>query len=426
MNTKYLNATEETIYNGLIVGKIKVYELNPDISMHRKAVLKYVKDKPSILKTFNNEDELKFLKYIIENNKSYFIYLNPDQYDEYLSNIYLYDRISKSENLPSNFLSKNYSKLTVLNLDYETCDGEEINYYDYDLETATFLYSKLNVAFKVVDTIKFFKYIDVAIENLGYYSIKQKLTDLIIKVFQKNVIKLVNEDKLGIYKLNAMHAEIEGLIINDINNELKVNGVIAEKINIRKLSVSDVTSKLIEKQDLEILSVKKKKKAEAEYEKLALENYAKKAEIHTANPNYEVGLTEAEKDLALDRYIKKVKFENGLTEEIPEEIELKNRNENVDTSLQKASDKEVEIKYTNHCFWLFALAFVTFIVMIASNFAVGGILICLGLMVAFIGLGVVVNILHKEKIAKVNALNDNDEFIDVNVDKMGVNDNEWF
>ncbi len=406
MSNKYINATEDFLLNSLVDGKIKIKELSADIINHRKAVFSYVSIKPSILKTFSNEVELKFLKHIIETDKEFFIYLKPEQYSEGIASMYLYDRIKNSKNVPATFLSKNFIKQTILNLDYDTCDGEEIIYFDNDLETTTFLFSKLNAVFKIIDTVKFLQYIDVAIENVGYNCVKQNLTELLIKVFQKIAIKLVNEDKIGIYKLNGMHAEIESEILSQLNDALLEKGIVAEKVNIRKLSVSEATSKLIEIQDLEILSVRKKKKAEAEYEKLALENYAKKAEIHTQNPNYEIGLTEAEKDLALDRYIKKVKFENGLLEDLPSETILKSRGQGVDDKLEQGKDAEIERKFTNFSFLFYIAAIITFIVMVATEVNAGGVLICLSFIALFIGLGIVVHIMHKEKIKEANTITD--------------------
>ena len=98
--------------------------------------------------------------------------MKPEQYNEAIASMYLFDRIKKAKNVPATFLSKNFVKQTIFNLDYDTCDGEEIIYYDNDLETTTFLYSKLSASYKIVDTVKFFKYIDVAIENIGYNCIK--------------------------------------------------------------------------------------------------------------------------------------------------------------------------------------------------------------------------------------------------------------
>ncbi len=412
MSTKYINATEDFLYNSLIDGKIKIKDLNADYANHKKAVFRYAKVKPSILKSFASETELKFLKYIIETDKEFFIYLKPEQYSEGIASMYLYDRIKNNKNTPATFLSKNFIKQTIINLDYDTCDGEEIIYYDNDLETTTFLFSKLSAVFKIIDTVKFLQYIDVAIENVGYNCVKQNLTELLVKVFQKIAIKLVHEDKIGIYKLNSMHAEIENDILNKLNESLNEKGVVVEKVNIRKLSVSEATSKLIEIQDLEILSVRKKKKAEAEYEKLALENYAKKAEIHSQNPNYEIGLTEAEKDLALDRYIKKVKFENGLLEDLPSETILKSRIKNVDDKLEQDKDVEIEHKFTNFSFLFFVAAIIAFIVMVSAKLGTGGILICLSLITLFVGLGVVVNILHKQKVIEANTVTD--DYIDYN------------
>ena len=409
MSNKYFNATEEFLYNNLVSGKIKINDLSSNYHNHRKAVFSYVKLKPSILKNLKTDEELKFLKHIIENDKEFFIYLKPEQYSEGIASMYLCDRIKKSKNVPASFLSKNFSKQTILNLDYTTCDGEEIIYYDNDLETTTFLFSKLSASYKIVDTVKFFKYIDVAIESVGYNCVKQNLTEFLVKVFQKIIIKLVNEEKIGIYKLNCMHAEIENQILTKLNEVLIENGVVVEKVYLRKLSVSEATSKLIEIQDLEILSVKKKKKAEAEYEKLALENYAKKAEIHSANPNYTVGLTEAEKDLALDRYIKKVKFENGLLKDLPSDTLLNARIKKLDDKLEQAKDSEIKREYTNYSFLFFIAAAIMLIIMLAAELGVGGTLICLCFFVLFIGLGIVVNIMHKQKVMDANTINDDYE-----------------
>lgn len=406
MDDKKLAITSyETLFNNLITGRTKITDLNADLPTHRKAGLAFVRTKPSSLKLLSKETDVKLLKYFIEQDKNFFIYLDQSQYNEYIANLYLCDRISKSKNVYNGFISKNYDRETVFNLDYVTCEGEEIIYFDTDLGTTTFLHTKINVSFKVSDTIKFFRYVNVAIENIGFNSVKETLTNLIMKAFQKTAIKLVNTDKLGIYKLNTMHSEIETEILETMNKEIIDNGVVAEIVNLRKLSVSEATSKIIEKQDLEILSVQKIKKVEAEYERAALENYAKKAEIHKANPAYEVGLTEAEKDLALNRYIKKRSFENGLTNTLPENTDLAKRVKVADNEVEKVHDKPIEVKVTNYSVIFYVLAgFIGFIALV-GGFGAGGILVCLGIAAMFVGLGIIANNLYKKKLEDNAALN---------------------
>ncbi len=401
----------EKVYNDLLNKKVVVDSLDPEKAIHRKAVYEFIKDRPGRLASFNSENERKFLKDCIERDYKLFIYLTPEQYTEEMAIKYLIGKTRSSKDYVEGFLTKSFENQLVFNGKYETCDGEEVIYYDNDVQTVTFLMARITASFKVYDTIAFFKKLDVAVSNIGYNAIVETLTDLINSAYRRVVIKSVVDKKLGIYKLNTMHEDLERLILAEINKDIESGGIIAEKVIIRKLAISDAASQILEKQGLEILNERQKKLIEAEYEKQSLENYATKAAVHKSNPGFAVGLTEAEKDRALERYCKKLKFERGIEDELPQDKPLKKRGAKGDSELVKKVDKPLVEK--NKKFSLSTLLIILGVVLLiigaCSSANVASALIYIGLSALSIGAGVALKIAYKKENKKSKQANEEQE-----------------
>ncbi|MBR6737950.1 MAG: hypothetical protein IKL82_06325 [Clostridia bacterium] len=382
------NEESKKIFESLKLSKIKIEELDPSKAVNRLAVYEYLKDRPSLFVDLNGENEEKFVKYCIERNHKLFLALDKKQYTNELAEKYLVARIKESKNFVPSFLDRSYDNKLVFNINYQTCDGEEVIYFDSDIETVTFLFAKIDLSFKVLDVIATFEKFDIGVEHIGYNRIVAKLTEWTTQTYRKIVTELVTNKKVGIYKLNVMHEDIEQLVKAELNKLLK-GCLSVESVLIRKLSVSSAVSDILQRQGLELLSERSKKKSDLEYEKRALENYAKKAEIHTQNPQFSAGLTEAEKDYALDRYIKKRKFDLGINDGVPEETVLATRNNAYDNELKKKTDKPTLILdgNTKKKPWilLYVLSAFAFMFALTSASAIHKMLIILGVAVAFAG-----------------------------------------
>lgn len=416
------------IYNDLLNGKTTIDKLNANILTHKQAVYDFIKDRPNYIDKFEKDSEIAFLNYLIETDYKLFIYVKPEHYTEKLAKIYLFNKIKSATDYKDGFISKSFENLTCVNLNYQTCDGEEIIYYDTDVEAVTFLIAKIFAKLKIFDTVKLLKKLDLVITDVGYNTVSEFFINAFNRCYRKVITKTVVEDKIGVYKINLMRDDLEVRIAKEFNEEFEKFGVTAEEVSINKLSISDAAGKILEEQSLLLLREKKENQIRAEYEKSSLENYAKKAQIHTDNPNFAVGLTEAEKDLALNRYFKKVNFERGITDALPKSTELEGRSSKIDDTLSKKLDKELA-KLTQSKLGAASLLYlagaIALIVAFTAFVNVFEILICLGIAVFFIGTGIACSISKKSAAAnqnKVETKTFTNEFVNVTDEKTDVSD----
>ena len=401
------NEESRLIFDKLIRAKITIDELEYEKAAHRLAAYEFLKDRPSLLAGLSTANERKFLKYCIERDYKLFISLDKGQYTEELAELFFVRRVLDNKECFSGFIGKSYDDKILLNLNYRTCDGEEVIYFDSDIETMTFLFANVDFTFKVTSVLNLFKKLDVGINHFGFNAIKTALIEWITAAYRKIVTELVTNKKVGIYKLNVMHEEIEQTIKKELNKQLD-GCLTVEKVLIKKLSVSNAVSDILQKQGLELLSERSKKKSDLEYEKRALENYAKKAEIHTQNPQFELTLTEAEKDYALDRYIKKRKFDLGIVDAIPKDTQLYARGRAHDETIDEKVDKPVLVVEKTKKPWvplyvfasIFALA-ALIIFVTPAHYGIG--LIMLSFAILFSGIGTAKLIAHK--VSKKNVQN---------------------
>ena len=380
--------SREKIVEMLQGGECNVQHLNYEETVHRAAFFDYVSTKkPNLLAELKGEHEEKFLEYCIKRKPELFVYLTPSQYSQESAGIYLNYKITKVDGGKDGFITRSLDGKIVFNERYETCDGEQIFYYDCDLRSQLYLVAKLEVSFKTLDAVKLLKKWDVDIRYIGYNTIHGILTDWINSAYRKVVLGIVGGGKSGIYQLNGQHERLEKEIADELTKAISDGGLEVKSVKIKKLSLVEETEKLLEKCGLENLLEKRRQEMEIDYEKAALENYAQKAKIHTENPTFAPTLTEAEKDSALARYLRKTKYERGVTEEVAVG-ELKSRVAKKDGVVKKAPDLPVLKKKTMGFVWWFILAVTLFVVGFINVENVGLLLILFGFGALSLGLGI--------------------------------------
>lgn len=329
----------EDIIQALIEKELEINDLDSERAVHRKAVYNYIKDRPNRLSELKTENEKEFLRYLVKRDYKFFLYLKPEQYEEEMAKHYLTNRIQEDKDTVSGFLRKSFDENLVFSIYYDTRNGEQIFYYDKDIQSTTFLVSKFDISFKVNSVIKLFEKLDVSISMFGFNVLFNELMGWVNKEYRKTIIKFITTKEVGVYKINALYDEIEKETTKALNQTLADAGVTVQKMAIQKLSISENATKILEKEGLDRIREKIKREAELEYEKQALENYAIKAKIHKDNPNFELTLTEAEKDFALDRYITKNLADNGKLKETEFKDELADRKKKTaSTTLEKGID----------------------------------------------------------------------------------------
>ena len=328
-------------------GSKRVGNLNPERENHVEVVFQYLQSKPSVIKTLHTEVENVFIKKCVEKDYKLFLHLTPEQYDEEMANNFLYTVLAKSykQNVKAKdneqFIGRSYDESLVLNVLYQTHDGEQIYYYDNQLEVPTFLIANIQFSFKVNSAISLFRKLDTSLTMIGYNKVVNELTRWVNVAYRQAIHTFISNEKLDVYKLTGLYGEIENELYNELNKILEGSGLSVYRINVNKINIPENTYKLLEKQSLELVNEKNRRNNELEYEKMSLENYALKAEIHSRNPGFELTLTEAEKDFALNRYITKHDVDtNKVRKEIESSTnELADRKVKVaDTKIEKVAD----------------------------------------------------------------------------------------
>lgn len=384
------------VYEQLQNGKWTVKDLNSKLPSHRQGFYQYVKNNHrNLLTELKDEHDKPFLENCLKMDPMLFIYLKPDQYTEEWASKYLVERINKTD-AKSGFLTRSFEHKLMFNTYYSTHEGEQIFYYDNDLKTQLFLIAKIHVVFKVKDAIQFLKKLDVDVQYIGYNGVKQALLDWVNTAYRRVILQEVGAGNSGIYKLNVKHEELEKAIQNELTAILSDGGLLAEKVSIKQLSLVDETAKLLERHGLEYLIEQRRQDLEIEYEKASLVNYEKKAAIHSANPDFTPTLTEAEKDFALNRYIRKSKFEGGELQEI-KLGKLKDRQTGSDDILKKQADVPTRKKENKWFIWLYVVAAVWFIFAFASLPSTAKCLLGLAFGVLSFGLGIFFTMGYKEQ-----------------------------
>ena len=190
-----------------------------------------------------------------------------------------------------------------------------------------------------------------------------------------------------------------------------------QKLAIQKLSISENAARILEKDGLERIKEKIKRESELEYEKLALDNYERKAKIHKENPNFELTLTEAEKDFALDRYITKNLADNGKLKqaEFKDEL-LERKKKSTSTTLKKGEDvPHLQEEKKNKYGFLFISAIISLIVailmLLANNVvtsSIGSVFLVLSIVVFLVAVGLQNN--ANKKGSDKASLNGNEDY----------------
>ena len=138
------NEESRLIFDKLIRAKITINELEYEKAAHRLAAYEFLKDRPSLLTGLSSVNEKKFLKYCIERDYKLFISLDKGQYTEELAELFFVRRVLDNKECFGGFVGKSYDDKILLNLNYRTCDGEEVIYFDSDIETMTFLFANVD------------------------------------------------------------------------------------------------------------------------------------------------------------------------------------------------------------------------------------------------------------------------------------------
>lgn len=385
------NVTEEKLSADLVKGVVDINELNLAKKVHRDALMSALKKRKALLRAVKEENAEHILSYVIAEMPEYFLYLERKQYTEKLAQAYLYYRFHQDETDKSNkdkslFVQKSTENKVVFSYAYTTEEGDELCYFDKELEVPLAIKSAFKVRFRIEKAVHFIDSFDTQIAQLGLHKVKTLVEDLIVGRFKSFLSAFMDSRKIGYYSLCTSLEDVEQGFKKKANGVLDDYGVEITDFFVKKLAIpKDVQSK-IEDQELRLRLRRAEVRADAEFAKLSMENYQTKLALEEKYPQGNHSLTEYEKDLALKRYL--IKTGRHAEEKVDRSVGLTATDEVKDREVETEKDVVPEVQAKRNVFksTFFSLLFVCLIislVTISNNLGTG--LILLGVTVALFG-----------------------------------------
>ncbi len=336
--------TNNGLVQKILDDKIKIYDLNLENKEFFDAALDALAKKPILAKGLNpkNTDEKNLIiSWLHAKNSNPFntltaepsldaagkiVYLDSkkvfsdEHHDNDVIKTYLGLILKTNEFLKDFYLFQSFTNDLVMKFNFETQKGEEVVYLDKELELPVYLLAKAEMLFKIIDAYAFVKFIDVNLQQINIELILSKFTPLVATALRSAILKAICDSGVSYYDLTKQYAAISVNFQTELQANLKSAGIEVNSAYLKNTSYTNNVNKIFEAQKIEFLQRENDLKLQHKAEILSLENYERKAAIHSKYPSYEIGLTEKEKDNAIDRYITK---QRGYKEETVKQVKEK-------------------------------------------------------------------------------------------------------
>ncbi|MBQ4072128.1 MAG: SPFH domain-containing protein [Clostridia bacterium] len=426
MITKFRRTSK--LSKNLVNEKLNANKLDINNYKQRKAFLQAIEQRPRLLNSLDAENREEFLMLAIKEDYRYFTYLDKQYYTEELASEYLYSRLlegskdmfkdkqkhnylkgfasildGNGEGLYDSFvgqvgdnfryvIQKSYENKVLLSFNYATVDGDEVFYVDRELEVPTSLKSHFKVSFQMVDTLKFLEKMNVNVAQLGVEKIYNTFTDLICGNYKTFLHQYIDEHNAGFYTLTSTTPQIQEWIKSRFEEKFTEYGVELTDFIIKSINVPREVVYKIEDQALDTLLARHKMEADTVLQRQSLANYIEKLEALKAYPDAYPEQTEYEKDLALDRELKRSgKYQDKL---VDRNIGLAKMEERVDSDVAQVKDVLPKRRWLTLAKVLYHTAFWICVIVALSMFAVdatggitmvalGGVFLLFGLVAFF-------------------------------------------
>ncbi|MBQ0099587.1 MAG: SPFH domain-containing protein, partial [Firmicutes bacterium] len=239
---------------------------------------------------------------------------------------YLYEKFEEGKDAFDKCLDiyKGFTSNVILSYDYETKEGETLCYFDKALGVPTKLRVNANFKLKIVDSVKLIEKLDVNIASVSLDCIIAMVNNSLNAILRDAILPIIEDENLSYYQLSRNYTLLGNAIISKAKSVLGIAGIEVAEINIRDIAISNNSGKMLEEQYFAIAEEERIKEFENRVEEASLALYERKAMIHEKYPSYPVTLTEAEKDFAFERFLKKQNKGKVYSTKL-DEIELEQR-----------------------------------------------------------------------------------------------------
>lgn len=318
--------TEKITVESILEGKKDFFALNFELAEDRETALTCM-DKMQIFArrmNVNDPTHLDLLKMWIERKYDNIFFLSPEQRCKELITLFLelkfYNQLECRKIDPtlakSVSLSKSYTKQLVICCNYETKEGEVFGYFDEKLNIPVKLQTSAVIKFKLVDALELIKRIDIEFERVDFEFVINFINNMIWENLRTTLLDVICKNKISYYDLPEHMVEIKDVLLDKLRVATEGSGLTVSDLKVNDVSLINRIDEVLEKQFYGLAKLARMKEFEYKQEEESLKFYEKKAMIHAAYPDFEVGLTEAEKDFALDRYLKRKEIAKDLGVEV--------------------------------------------------------------------------------------------------------------
>lgn len=367
--------TKDELMQDILCERVNVNDLNLAIENQREAFFAAIQERPFILTKIKGENSNHFLLPAVEKDPVNFIYLKKEQYNDDIAQIYLAYRLSVRQEGRENFeaeesadknnkwfsIHNSIDGKIVLNYNYATPNGEELYYFDNELQIPISIKSNFKISLKIKSAATFIEKLDMHASQLGKNRIENVVENILENQFRTILTAYIDRNKIGYYTLCASIGSFETELQNKLKAVYAPYGIEVSSVLIRKFAIPSSIQEKIEDQAFELRQAKAEMYAQHELAKKSLENYEIKLAIENRYPNAERSLTEYEKDMALKRFM----IKNGLIskETIDRNITIKRKFEENDKIIEKEQDGVMYIPKKKNSFKRgFFGWFITFII----------------------------------------------------------------
>lgn len=261
--------------------------------------------------------QCKILENWVRGNYRNLLLLDPVQLNHSLVDAYLERKFAdiKLENDKVS-VGKSYSNQQVISYEYETHEGEQVCYFDKSLGMPTSLIAQISLKIKIINALALVEKIDIEISRVDLAVVVGFIHNSVTDTLREITSQLIEKGHLNYYDLNRMYIDIGKLLVSALNAKLSACGLQISDLRIRSIEIPNNTGEMLEKQYFALSEQERIRMHEYKMEAESLKLYEAKAAIHNKYPQFPITLTEAEKDLALNRYLKRLGKDKELSADI--------------------------------------------------------------------------------------------------------------
>lgn len=337
-------------------------KLNPDIWEHREVLKVWIR------KNYRNIFSLR----IDQRHKDLVNIYLEEKYNEQLKSLISSENANKGAHKDNEFnlsdcinLIHSYSGQQLIIYKYATKEGEVVCYFDNTLGVPAKLKTNADFRIKIIDALALVKKIDIELERIGLTKTIEFINNIINDNLRETLLNIIENNKITYYELPRYYRLIIKQLKTNLQDVFNECGLLIDDIKINDISLTNNMDDILEKEYFNLARIAHEKEAENKINEMSLKLYEQKAMIHEKYPNFQMGLTEAEKDRALSRYLERLRNEKKTEPQIKNEALAKIGigEDEITNNSNNDADEAAPVKViTNKYRYIYGIAFAIWLI----------------------------------------------------------------